>query len=192
MNTIVIEDHMLDWHSCQICYSLEIKLLLLLLSLWDRVRVHIWCKRDVLIPPLSSSVYIGTATYKTNKMAVRPAKTQISLGIRPVWSEASLCAQWEAFHADLSLDLLGCLSQLLSCYEQPFAGCITTVYRDISFVFRLCMCANVICKTELVHVTGLWCWPTSMVIKDDAFRVVQSKQPCRPQTEVLNRSGLFM
>ena len=24
--------------------------------------------------------------YKTNKMAVRPAKTQISLGIRPVWS----------------------------------------------------------------------------------------------------------
>ena len=31
---------------------------------------------------------------KTNKMAVRPVKTQISLGIRPVWSEASLCAQW--------------------------------------------------------------------------------------------------
>ena len=29
-------------------------------------------------------------------MAVRPAKTQISLGIRPVWSESSLCAQWVA------------------------------------------------------------------------------------------------
>ena len=27
-------------------------------------------------------------------MSVRPAKTQISLGIRPVWSESSLCAQW--------------------------------------------------------------------------------------------------
>ena len=26
---------------------------------------------------------------KTNKMSVRPAKTQISLGIRPVWSESS-------------------------------------------------------------------------------------------------------
>ena len=42
---------------------------------------------------------------KTNKMAVRPAKTQISLGIRPVWSESSLCAQWVAkdpsfLHAD--------------------------------------------------------------------------------------------
>ena len=29
-------------------------------------------------------------------MIVRPAKTQISLGIRPVWSESSLCAQWVA------------------------------------------------------------------------------------------------
>ena len=29
---------------------------------------------------------------KTNKMHVRPAKTQISLGIRPVWSESSLSA----------------------------------------------------------------------------------------------------
>ena len=28
---------------------------------------------------------------KTNKMSVRSAKTQISLGIRPVWSESSLC-----------------------------------------------------------------------------------------------------
>ena len=33
---------------------------------------------------------------KTNKMSVRPAKTQISLGIRPVWSESSLCTQWVA------------------------------------------------------------------------------------------------
>ena len=31
---------------------------------------------------------------KTNRMSVCPAKTQISLGIRPVWSESSLCAQW--------------------------------------------------------------------------------------------------
>ena len=42
---------------------------------------------------------------KTNKMSVRPAMTQISLGIRPVWSESSLCAQWVAkgpgfLHAD--------------------------------------------------------------------------------------------
>ena len=29
---------------------------------------------------------------KTNKLTVRPAKTQISLGICIVWSESSLCA----------------------------------------------------------------------------------------------------
>ena len=42
---------------------------------------------------------------KTNKKTVCPAKTQISLGIHPVWSEASLCTQWVAkdpsfLHAD--------------------------------------------------------------------------------------------
>ena len=33
---------------------------------------------------------------KTNKMSVRPAKMQISLDIRSVWSESSLCIQWVA------------------------------------------------------------------------------------------------
>ena len=33
---------------------------------------------------------------KTNNMTVRPAKTQISLGVRPVWPESSLSAQWVA------------------------------------------------------------------------------------------------
>ena len=42
---------------------------------------------------------------KTNKVTVRPEKTQISMGIRPVWSESSLCAWWVAkdpsfLHAD--------------------------------------------------------------------------------------------
>ena len=42
---------------------------------------------------------------KTNNMTVRPANIQISLGIRPVWSESWLCAQWVAknprfLHAD--------------------------------------------------------------------------------------------
>ena len=42
---------------------------------------------------------------KTNKVTVHPAKTQIRLGIHPVWTESSLCAQWVAkdlsfLHAD--------------------------------------------------------------------------------------------
>ena len=44
-------------------------------------------------------------TKPTKYGAVRPAKTQISLGIRPVWSESSLCVLWVAkdptfLHAD--------------------------------------------------------------------------------------------
>ena len=42
---------------------------------------------------------------KTNKMTMCPANTQISLGIRPVWSKSLLCTQWVAkdpsfLHAD--------------------------------------------------------------------------------------------
>ena len=42
---------------------------------------------------------------KPTKWHVRPAKTQINLGIRPVWSESLLCALWVAkdpsfLHAD--------------------------------------------------------------------------------------------
>ena len=43
-----------------------------------------WKKMDDIIEPSHD---------KTDKVTVRPAKTQISLGIRPVWSESSLCAQ---------------------------------------------------------------------------------------------------
>ena len=56
---------------------------------------------------------------KTNKMSVRPAKTQISLGIRPDWSESSLCTQWVAkdpsfLHADSEdSDQTGRLSRLI-------------------------------------------------------------------------------
>ena len=47
-----------------------------------------------MYPFLSSffSMKIEPPHDKTNKMTVRPAKTQISLGIHPVWSESSLSA----------------------------------------------------------------------------------------------------
>ena len=44
-------------------------------------------------------------TKPNNFLTVHPAKSQVSLGIRPVWSESSLCTQWVAkdpsfLHAD--------------------------------------------------------------------------------------------
>ena len=43
-----------------------------------------------------NSLHMSRSVTKPTKWHVRPAKTQISLGIRPVWSESSLCAQWVA------------------------------------------------------------------------------------------------
>ena len=42
---------------------------------------------------------------KTNNMAVRPAETQISVGIRPVWSESSrrLRSAWAFAQSDLGI-----------------------------------------------------------------------------------------
>ena len=53
--------------------------------------------------PLKS--YMSRLMTKPTKWHVRPVKTQISLGIRPVWSDSSLCAKWVAkdpsfLHAD--------------------------------------------------------------------------------------------
>ena len=61
---------------------------------------------------------------ETNKMSVRPAKTQISLGIRPVWSESSLCAEWVAkdpsfLHADSEdSDQTGRMPRLIWVYAE--------------------------------------------------------------------------
>ena len=53
-------------------------------------------KRNLFLkyPPLSVSLQKLHEPWhdKTNKVSVCPAKTQISLGIRPVWSESSLSA----------------------------------------------------------------------------------------------------
>ena len=47
---------------------------------------------------LVSSLFIDEMGRLMTKLTkwLCPAKTQISLGIRPVWSESSLCAQWVA------------------------------------------------------------------------------------------------
>ena len=68
-------------------------------------------------------------------MSVRPAKTPISLGIRPVWSESSLCAQWIAkdpsfLHADSKdSDLRLCWAYMPFCWfcHEAFQLFILTV-----------------------------------------------------------------
>ena len=52
---------------------------------------------------------------ETNKMTVRPAKTQISLGIRPVWSESLLCAQCVAEDPNFFMGTAKTLIRLGGC-----------------------------------------------------------------------------
>ena len=68
---------------------------------------------------------------KPTKWHVRPAKTQISLSIRPVWSESSLCTQWVVkrpmfLHADSEdSDQTGQMPRLIwvfAGYTCHFAG----------------------------------------------------------------------
>ena len=52
-----------------------------------------------------ANYYMSQRMTKPTKWHMRPAKTLISLGIRPIWSEYTLCAQWAVkdpnfLHAD--------------------------------------------------------------------------------------------
>ena len=114
---------------------------------------------------------------------MRPAKTQISLGIHPVWSESSLCAQWVAqdprflqadsddtlIRMDLSESSLGAQVILLvlswggSCYlfphfryDYPTTGMIVGGGVGIVVIlgtFLLC-CLYYCCKRQLRRRTG--------------------------------------
>ena len=106
---------------------------------------------------------------KTNKVTVRPAKTQISLGIRPVWSESSLCAQWVA--KDLSFlhavcedsDQTGRMSRLI----WVFAG-RTTILLVLS-------CCGSFMLHRLQHQTNLEVNVTDLEIIHLSFRLKVSE-----------------
>ena len=83
-------------------------------SLWIQIANEpstlFYCRYDNLcfyckVKDSTQQIHMSQRMTKPNKWHVRPAKTQISLGIRPVWSEYSLCAQWTSqdpsfLHAD--------------------------------------------------------------------------------------------
>ena len=114
---------------------------------------------------------------KTNKMSVRPAKTQISLGIRPVWSESllsawrnlgSLATHWA--HSEDS-DQTGRMPRLI----WVFAGCTlillvlsccgsndsTAVITQVIFFFLSLMYTNY----NMLHYLFLKSLPPSLRLK---------------------------
>ena len=109
----------------------------------------------------SNSIYISIFEPphdKNNKVAVRPAKAQISLGIRPVWSESSLSA-WRKLgslathwvHSEDS-EQTGRMPRLIGV----FAGCTLTLLVlscSGSFVLPQFLSAKII---VLVYRAILW------------------------------------
>ena len=60
-----------------------------------RIRKHVWAFAYRLCDSclfLMNRLKCKKQNDKTNNVVVRPAKTQVSLGIRPVWTESSLSA----------------------------------------------------------------------------------------------------
>ena len=83
---------------------------------------------------------MSLCTTKPTKWPVHPAKTEISLGIHPVWSESSLCTHWRVkdpsfLHADSKdSDQTGRMPRLV----RVVAGCTSHfVMRWLIYKFNL-------------------------------------------------------
>ena len=108
---------------------------------------------------------------KPTKWHVRPAKTQISLGICPVWSESSPCAQWVAkdpsfLHADSEdSDQTGWMPRLILVYTGRtchFVGFDMTAHLvshlDLCFISDLKKKNNIIVFMLIMSgFRGVWC-----------------------------------
>ena len=81
--------------------------------------------------------HISRRTTKPTEWHVRPAKTQISLGIRPVWLESSLCAQKVVkgpmfLHADSEdYDQTGRMPRLIWVFTGRTCHCVGFVTRQL-------------------------------------------------------------
>ena len=88
------------------CYQYVAGLGLDLAILGSAVRLTVDCARETglqkcglflrLLAKIKHFLNVSHLMTKPTKLHLRPAKTQISLGIRPIWSESSQYAQWVA------------------------------------------------------------------------------------------------
>ena len=63
---------------------------------FTRIAIRTTCEISLFEIIVCKELYMSRLMTKPTKWHVRPAKTHISLGIRTVWSESLLCAQWAA------------------------------------------------------------------------------------------------
>ena len=88
------------------------------------IRVHTVCHSVCILLTYYSIVKsYEPPPDKTNKMTCGPSKTQISLGIRPVWSESSLYTQWIAKDHAFLMRTVKTLIRLGGCKQCGHGGC---------------------------------------------------------------------
>ena len=110
------------------------------------------------------------------KWHVRPAKTQICLGIRQVWSESSLCTQWVAkdpsfLHADSEdSDQTGRMPRLIWVFAGRTCHFVGFVMRrltlscyEASFILNI----SVVCFWES-QMLDKWQWIIKEILKHSA------------------------
>ena len=98
--TVVLEYLMMCFISLPQCFNFE-----LVSGIEWHYRVDKTHSTNFIYQTWNWNKHLSCNMTKPTKWHVCPAKTQISLGIRPVWSEYSMCAQWVAkdkcfLHAD--------------------------------------------------------------------------------------------
>ena len=106
-------------------------------------------------------------------MSVRPAKTQISLGIHPFWSESSLCAQWVAkgprrLHADNEdSDQTGRMHRLIWVFAGPTVTLLVLSCRGSSECCTVCHTHQN--QTSFVIISHLLSLSLSPLLQEMAF-----------------------
>ena len=116
---------------------------------------------------------------KTNKMTMCLAKTQISLGIHPVWSEPSLCAQWIAkdpsfLHADSEdSDQTGRMPRLIWVFAGRtchFVGFVMRRFISMKEPHSKQMTVNIVFQFVLtINIVLLVNWNCSLMNKENCL-----------------------
>ena len=129
--------------------------------------------RDATVKSHLSDIW--AALWQNQQKTVHPAKTQISLGIRPVWSESSLCTQWVAkdpsfLHADSKdFDQTGRMPRLIWVFARRTVILLVLPW-GCSFLCSGCCNGH----QGVWHLLGTWRWGYGPVSQHDITR----QNPC--------------
>ena len=110
---------------------------------------------------------------KTNEMTCAPTKTQISQGIRPVWSESSLWAQWVAkdpscLHADSEdSDQTGRMPRSIWIFTERTC-------HFVSFVMRWLILCNTWQILLIFSFGSIWCFSLVQAMFMHYFYIFQT------------------